>query len=64
MGPQNPHMQINKSYPEIFMTPLTIAVTIIFFWRLLWNLVTYTAALDSARKLDALIPRLIVLLIV
>jgi len=29
-------MQINKSYPEIFMTPLTIAAAaIIFFWRLL-----------------------------
>jgi len=57
-------MQINKSYPDIFMTPLTIAAAIIFFWRLLWNLLTYTAALDGARKLDALIPSLILLLIV
>jgi len=46
------------------MTPLTIAAAIIFFWRLLWNLLTYTAALDGARKLDALIPSLILLLIV
>jgi hypothetical protein len=41
------------------MTPLTIAVAIFFFWRLLWNL----PALASARKLDALMPRLIVLIV-